>query len=132
MRKLRNLGLVGVLVVMVGVVALPASADDAEVKHQTHLCSVGWSLTDNPIDPECEIVNVSRANGGYTLVVHGQVPDGDLATFQASGVRHYATSCFAAFLFVVQDGHAPVFVDSVRHFTPDGKMTETCNYKIDA
>ena len=122
----------GVLVALVAVVALPASADGAEVKHRTNLCSVGWSDSDDAIDPACEVVNVFDANGGYTLVLHGQVPDEDLAAFQASGVRQYATSCFAAFLFVVDDGHAPVFVDSVRHFTPDGKMTETCHYKINA
>ncbi len=115
-------------VVLVLGLAVPAVASEgAQVKHRTGVCGVGWSAEDVR-DDECEILNVSRPGGGYSLILIGQVPDSELADFQASGVRTYQTSCFAAYLFVVEDGHTPVFVDSVRHFTPDGKMTETCNY----
>ena len=120
-----------ILITVLAVLLVPvsASADDldgAEVDHRTHLCSVGWGDGDF-IDPACEIINVSQPNGGYTLVLHGQVPD--LAAFQASGVRHFETTCFVAYLFVVFHSHPSVgLVDSVRHFTPDGKMTETCQF----
>lgn len=124
---MRKVSVVLGLVLVFGLAVPAVASERAQLKHRTGVCAVGWSDQDVR-DDKCEILNLSRPNGGYSLILVGQVPDSDLPSFQASGVRTYGTSCFAAYLFVVEDGHTPVFVDSVRHFTPDGKMTETCNY----
>ncbi len=140
MVKKKVFALVGVLVVLMAAMAVPASADSADgaiVKHSDGVwaCSVGFDETDglDDSDSDCDIVNISHPDGGYTLVIHAQVQPHRMDDFQASGVRHYSADgpngdCFAAYLFVVEDGHMKVWSDSVRHFTPDGKMTETCHY----
>ena len=144
MAKTKIATLLGALVVLMAVLAVPASADSVDgavVKHSDGVwaCSVGFDETDSfdDLDWDCDIVNVFHPDGGYTLVIHAQVQEHRLADFQVSGVRHYSPDwpegeCFAAYLFVVEDGHTPVWSDSVRHFTPDGKMAETCHYKPSA
>ncbi len=140
MVKKKAFVLVGVLAVLMAALAVPASAasgDGAIVKHSDGVwaCSVGFDETDgfDDLDFDCDIVNISRPDGGYTLVIHAQVQPHRMDDFQASGVRQYSADgpngdCFAAYLFVVEDGHTAVWSDSVRHFTRDGKMTETCHY----
>ncbi len=113
--------------------ATPAGAEGAQIIHREAFCSVGFDA-DDAFDEACDVINVHQPDGGYTLVIHGQVQPHDMERFLASGVRHYsaewsAGECFAAYLFVVDEGHAPVWSDSVRHFTPDGRMTETCHYR---
>jgi hypothetical protein len=125
--------------VLVVAFAAPAAADGAQVIHRTAQCSIAFdgyteSLGFGYDDPECDVINIHRPNGGYTLIVHGQVIPEFMDRFLESGVRKYSAQwsegeCFAAYLFVVDEGHTPVWTDSVRRFTPDGKMTETCHYK---
>jgi hypothetical protein len=114
--------------------AAPAGAEGAEIIRREAPCSVAFDNAERALDPECDVINIHHPDGGYTLVLHGQVQDGDMEAFVASGVRRYsaewpAGECFAAYLFVVDEGHTPVWSDSVRHFTPDGQMTETCHYQ---
>lgn len=136
MKMMRRLALVGSLAMVMAVLtAVPAGADSdgAVVRTSSGVwaCGVGFdadSLGD--LDWDCDIVNIARPNGGYTLVIHAQVQEDRMADFQASGVRHYETECLASYLFNFQEPFADqARVDSVRHFTPDGKMTETCNYQ---
>jgi hypothetical protein len=104
---------------------LTAGVQGAEIKQRTSRCDVGYDETPS-YDDTCRVINVYDPNAGYTLVLHGQVPSTDLDVFTQSGVSDYQTDCFAAFLFVVEDDHSPVWTDSIRHFTPEGEMTEAC------
>jgi hypothetical protein len=141
MKNAKRFALVGALVMLMAVIAVPATAGNnggAIVKHSDgeYPCSVGFDDTNSQADDDwdCDIVNIFHPDGGYTLVIHAQVQDHMMDDFRESGVRRYSSEfpageCFAAYLFFVEDGHTPVWSDSVRRFTPDGKMTETCHYR---
>jgi hypothetical protein len=132
-RKASSLYLILIATALAFALATPAAADSAQVIHRTALCSVGFD-SDDAVDLDCDVVNIARPNGGYTLVIHGQVQPDDMERFLASGVRRYSAEwpegeCLASYLFFVEEGHDKVYTDSVRHFTPNGKMTEICHYK---
>jgi hypothetical protein len=129
MQKLRRLALIGFLLALTAVTAAPAAAEDATVKKQTVPCGVGWDAGPIVWDDECDVTNIRSANGGITLVIHGQVPEDRFDDFAASGVRHFSVGCWVNYLFVRDDGEAPVVVDSVIHFTPNGRMTQTCHFR---
>ena len=131
------LGFVALLVAAVLVlIALPATAGGADVIKETRECSVAFddaSLAGDAADPACDIVNIQRPNGGFTLVIHGQVQADFMDAFLESGVRQYSATweageCLASYLFVLRDGGPWIWTDSVRHFSADGKMTEVCHF----
>jgi len=123
MRKRVLTGLVAVLLL---VPSVPAMAGNVVKEEKSWPCDVSWT-SGNPVSAGCEVVNTQFDNGGFTITLHGQIPDEHLAAFQASGVTDFATMCWVNFLFVVQDGQDPVTVSSVRHFTSGGAMTEHCH-----
>jgi hypothetical protein len=118
--------LAGLVAVLLVAMSVPAMAGNVVKEEKAWSCDVNWTTGDFVL-ADCEVVNIQFDNGGFTLTLHGQVPDEHLAAFQASGVTDFATKCWVNFLFVVQDGQDPVTVSSVRHFTPDGAMTEHCH-----
>lgn len=117
-------GLVALLIV--GLPA-PAAAGNVVKEEQAWPCDVNWINSGDMVLADCEVVNIQYDNGGFTLDLRSQVPDEHLDAFQAAGVTDLTATCWANFLFVVQDGQDPVTVSSVRHFTPDGVMTEHCH-----
>lgn len=125
---MRRTILAGMVVLTLLVGSLPALANPVVKMEVSWPCAVGWA-TDNAglAAPDCEVENIKYDNGGYTLTLKGQIPADQLAAFQASGVTEFATQCWVNFLFVVQDGEDPIAVDSVRHFTADGEVTEHCH-----
>ena len=105
-----------------------AHAEGAQVIHYDEVpCTVSWSDSNPSFASDCSGKNTKTPNGGYTLVLHGQIPADDLAEF--SGPTSYATGCAANYFFWREGIDTDfVFTDSVRHFTADGAMTEVCNY----
>ena len=75
------------------------------------------------------MTNVHHEDGGWTLFLYGRIPADQLEAFKAANVSEFATKCWANYLFVVREGYEPIVVDSVRYFTPDGEMTETCRFE---
>ncbi len=111
------------------------SGGGAQVIHATAGCAVGWNDESWDADSAggCDVQNVMTPNGGYKLILHGQIPADQMAAFAADGSpASFATTCLVNYGFLIttipgQDwGGRMVFTDSVRHFTPDGQMTEVC------
>lgn len=123
MRKTMLGGLVAVLLIAISV---PVMAGNVVKEEKAWPCDVNWTSGDLLL-VDCEIENIEYDNGGFTIDLRGQVPPERLAAFKASGVTSFATACWVNYLFVDQDGHDPVTVSSVRHFTSDGAMTEHCH-----
>jgi hypothetical protein len=81
----------------------------------------------------CDVLNVMTPGGGYKLTLHSQIPAGQMAAFRAAGSpSSFATTCLVNYRFLktTMDGQDwtgfMVGTFSVRHFTPDGRMTEVC------
>lgn len=121
--------------------AAPAAAETGDVVHLTTTCSVGWDelsseLGSGAVDPSCDVDNVATADGGYLLTLHGQIPIELMDAFRAAGSpSSYDTGCAANYGFWRAAGDLDpslfVFSASVRHFTPNGQMTETCSTASD-
>jgi hypothetical protein len=121
------------------VVAAPAGAVTV---NEVYPCNVGWDaasgdLYQGAIDDSCQVTNVRTANGGFTQVLHGQVPADWMDAFRAAGSpSSFATGCLVNYGWLMKYhqgedwGPLMVFTTSVRHFTPDGKMTEVCEPDI--
>jgi hypothetical protein len=128
MRRLVALSCAGVLAL---VITLPASARAAGaiVVHEDLWCSVAWK-DDLSVGARCDVQNVLMANGIFIQVLHGQIPVSDLETFKDDGSpSSFATPCLVNYGWrqVYGDSNSPrVFTQSVRHFTPDGRMTQVC------
>jgi hypothetical protein len=125
----RTLIVVSAIAVVMGIGIAAAEAQGAEVIHYDEVqCSVGWADDHPSVADDCSETNTKTPNGGYTLVLHGQIPDGDLSEF--SGPTSYPTGCAVNYFFW-RDGIDTEFVHttSVRHFTADGGMTEVCTYR---
>jgi hypothetical protein len=70
----------------------------AQVIHYDEVpCTVSWSDSNPSFASDCSGKNTKTPNGGYTLVLHGQIPADDLAEF--SGPTSYATGCAANYFF---------------------------------
>jgi len=108
-------------------------AAGAVTKQETTRCGVEWAEDLGIIwYPNCKVTNVRDEDGGWTLFLYGRIPDNELEAFKAAKVTEFVTKCWVNYLFVVREGDEPVVVDSVRHFTPDGEMTETCRFEPDS
>ena len=110
-----------------------ATEPAAVVVRETYSCNVGWDASWSAEDPACMIQNVQQPDGSFTEVIHGQIPADQMDEFRAAGSpSSYATSCLVNYGWLRTyhngDDWGPlmVFTSSVRHFTPDGKMTEVC------
>lgn len=139
MRRLVGLLSAGVLALAIAVPASAAEPQGAVVVHATYECNVGWDDSWSAGDPGCDVQNVLMPNGVFVEVLHGQIPSDQMAAFRAAGSpSSYATRCLVNYgwLMAYHDGDewAPlmVFTPSVRHFTPNGAMTEVCAPSIPA
>jgi hypothetical protein len=133
MRRILALLGAGALLLATTVPVAAADPGGAVVVHGHYLCNVGWDDSWSAEDPACEIQNVLQPNGAFREVLHGQIPADQMDAFRAAGSpSSYATSCLVNYgwLNAYRDGEdwgpLMVFTTSVRHFTPDGKMTEVC------
>ena len=110
-----------------------APSAGAVVVHELYPCNVGWDASWSAGDPACDIQNVLLPNGIFTEVINGQIPADRMDAFRAAGSpSSFATSCLVNYGWLVRYHYGEdwvplmVFTTSVRHFTPDGKMTEVC------
>ena len=136
MRRVVALLSAGVLVLAIVLPVSAAAPTGAVVVHADYSCAVSWYLPSEgfgPTDPSCEIVNVKTPNGVFTQVLHGQIPADEMDAFRAAGSpSSLAIGCLVNYAWLVKYhsgedwGPLMVFTTSVRHFTPDGKMTEVC------
>jgi hypothetical protein len=133
MRRVVALLSAGVLALAIVVPVSAAAPQGAVVVHETYGCNVGWDDSWGAEDSSCKIQNVLMPNGVFTQVLHGQIPAGQMAAFRADGSpSKYATGCLVNYGWLrkyhADDYWEPlmVFTSSVRHFTPDGRMTEVC------
>ena len=133
MRRVVALLSAGVLALVIVLPASAAAPRGAVVVHADYSCNVGWDDFWGAEDSSCDIQNVLKPNGVFTEVLHGQIPADQMAAFRAAGSpRSYATRCLVNYGWLVRyhagDDWGPlmVFTPSVRHFTPDGRMTEIC------
>ena len=111
----------------------------AVVVHEQYLCNVGWDDSWGAEDPACDIQNVLQPNGTFKQVLRGQIPADQMDAFRAAGSpSSYATGCLVNYGWLMKYhlgedwGPLMVFTSSVRHFTPDGQMTEVCEPSIPA
>jgi hypothetical protein len=136
----RILALLGVGALLIATTAPVAAAKPAAVVvHEQYPCNVGWDDSWSAEDPACDIQNVRQPNGTFTEVLKGHIPADQMDAFRAAGSpSSYATNCLVNYgwLRAYHDGEdwgpLMVFTTSVRHFTPDGKMTEVCKRSIPA
>jgi hypothetical protein len=105
----------------------------AVVVHERYLCNVGWAEPWAAEDPACDIQNVLRPDGTFTQVLHGQIPSDQMDAYRAAGSpTGVDTGCLVNYGWLMKYhqgedwGPLMVFTSSVRHFTPDGAMTEVC------
>jgi hypothetical protein len=122
-------------------IALPAAAAEppgAVVIHAEYVCNVGWDDSWSA-SSSCDVQNVLTPDGVFTQVLHGRIPADQMEAFRAAGSpAAFATHCLVNFGWLVAyhsgDYWEPlmVFTPSVRHFTPDGRMTEVCAPSIPA
>jgi hypothetical protein len=139
MRRVVGLLSAGLLALAISVPAAAAEPKGAVVVHATYECNVGWDDSWSVSDPGCDVQNVLMPNGVFVQVLHGQIPSDQMDEFQAVGSpSSYATRCLVNFGWLVAHHVGDwgpdnmVFTPSVRHFTPDGKMTEVCAPSIPA
>jgi hypothetical protein len=132
--KQKSTTLTELFAVVSGDVIVSAAADTAggaQVIHANLPCAVGWDAAswDVPSAGGCDVQNVMTPKGDYKLILHGQIPPDQMAAFIAAGSpRSFAAGCLVNYGFLYMAGFEGefVFTDSVRDFTPDGKMTEVC------
>jgi hypothetical protein len=126
----------------------PAGTGDpsgAVVVRDPYPCIVGWDeastrLDTGVYDESCLVMNVRQPNGTFTQVLKGQIPADQMDAFRAAGSpTSYAPSgCLVDYGWLMKYhqgedwGPLMVFTASVRHFTPDGAMTEVCAPSIPA
>lgn len=111
---------------MLVTVPVGAGARGQVVQSRDVPCTVGWADDHMFVfDQHCSGTNSKTPDGGYVLVLHGQIQPGDLVDFE--GPTSYETSCAVNYLFW-REGIDTEFVHttSVRTFTAEGMMTETC------
>jgi len=142
MRKLTHLIVACLACVLAVGTAAPVAAETSDVLHITAPCAVGWDDDSSApgsgaADESCDVQNVRTADGGYLLTLHGQIPGALMNAFRAAGSpSSYHTGCLANYGFLYEahdfDPSLFVFTSSVRHFTPDGQMTEVCSTASDA
>jgi len=129
MRGLVALSCAAVLAV---VITLPASAraPGAVVVHEQLRCSVAWKDGLTGVGASCAVQNVLMPNGAFVEVLHGQIPASQMQAFWDDGSpSSFATVCLVNYGWLQRYGAADsprVFTRSVRHFTPDGRMTQVC------
>jgi hypothetical protein len=121
---------------MMALSGIASASNGAKVLHANLPCAVGWddSSWSTPSAGGCDVQNVMTPKGDYKLILHGQIPVDQMAAFIAAGSpKSFATRCLVnyGFLYTAEPPipHWEPFMvrtDSVRHFTPDGKMTEVC------
>jgi hypothetical protein len=128
-----------VLGLAVGLPAAAAEPATAKVVHATYPCNVGWDDSWSATDQSCNVQNVLTPSGVFVEVLHGRIPADQMDAFRAAGSpSSYSTRCLVNYgwLMAYQDGEAweplMVFTPSVRHFTPNGAMTEFCAPSIAA
>jgi hypothetical protein len=133
MRRVVALLGAGVLALVMVLPAAAAAPPGAVVVHATYPCNVGWDDSWGAEDSSCAVQNVLKPNGVFTEVLHGQIPADQMGAFRAAGSpSSFATNCLVNYGWLVKyhsgDDWGPlmVFTRSVRHFTPDGRMTEVC------
>jgi len=133
MRRVVALLSAGVLALAICLPVSAAEPQGAVVVHETYNCNVGWDSSWGAEDPSCDVHNVLKPNGVFTEVLHGQIPADKMEAFRAAGSpSSFATTCLVnyGYLRAYHDGEVwgPLMVGtpSVRHFTPDGRMTEVC------
>jgi len=135
----RTILLSGVVALVLGLVPMstPLSAAAADpggeaIRFSAAACWVAWSPETEAAevtDWECWGINVRTADGRYLLVLHGQIPEEWMSQFIADGrPAAYATTCMFNFGFWRESGMQDpmVFGESVRRFTRNGAMVETC------
>ena len=145
MRRVLALCGAGLLALAVTVPTAAAEPTGAVVVREHYQCIVGWDeastqLNTGVYDESCLVTNVRQPNGTFTQVLHGQVPADQMDAFRAAGSpTSYAPSgCLVNYGWLMKYqgpppwGQLMVFTSSVRHFTPDGKMTEVCAPSIPA
>ena len=139
MRRVVALLSAGVLALAIGLPAAAAEPTRAVVVHADYPCNVGWDDSWSAEDPACDVQNVLQPKGTFTQVLRGQIPADQMDAFRAAGSpSSYATGCLVNYGWLMKyhqgEEWAPlmVFTPSVRHFTPDGKMTEVCAPSIPA
>jgi hypothetical protein len=109
------------------------------VVRELHPCIVGWDeastqLDTGVYDQSCLVMDVRQPGGTFTQVLKGQIPVDQMDAFRAAGSpTSYAPSgCLVNYGWLMRFhqgedwGPLMVFTSSVRHFTPDGAMTEVC------
>jgi hypothetical protein len=133
MRRVVALLSAGVLALAIVVPVSAAEPAGAVVVHADYQCNVGWDDSWGATDSSCDVQNVLKPNGIFTEVLHGRIPADQMAAFRAAGSRStYATGCLVNYGWLMKYhageywGPLMVFTPSVRHFTPDGRMTEVC------
>lgn len=110
--------------------ATPAAADEgARVFKGSTECDVDVEgLGGEFLLAPCEVTNIARPDGGFSLIIRAQHPD-----YPFDVGTKVETRCLANFLFWVADGlpeGGAVFVDdAVRHFSATGHMTEVCHFR---
>ncbi len=122
--------------VLAWAICLPVSAGEpkgAVVVHANYLCNVGWDASWGAEDSSCDIQNVLTPNGVFKEVLNGQIPADQMEAFRAAGSpSSFTTDCLVNYAWLMKYhegedwGPLMVFTRSVRHFTPDGRMTEVC------
>jgi hypothetical protein len=133
MRRVVALLGAGVLALAIAVPATAAEPARTVVVHADLPCNVGWDDSWSAEDSSCDVQNVRMANGAFTEVLQGRIPADQMEAFRAAGSpSSFTTSCLVNYgwlrKFHAGDDWGPlmVFTLSVRHFTPDGRMTEVC------
>jgi hypothetical protein len=127
---------------------VPAAAAEppgAVVVGEPYPCIVGWDeastqLNTGVYDESCQVTNVRQPNGIFTQVLKGQIPADEMDAFRAAGSpSSFAPSgCLVNYGWLMKYhqgedwGPLMVFTSSVRHFTPDGRMTEVCEPSVPA
>lgn len=145
MRRVLALFGAGLFVLAVTVPTAAAETTGAVVVREHYQCIVGWDeastqLDTGVYDESCLVTNVLQPNGTFTQVLRGQIPADQMDAFRAAGSpSSYAPSgCLVNYGWLMQYhqgedwGQLTVFTESVRHFTPGGKMTEVCKPSIPA
>jgi hypothetical protein len=132
-RRVKRMVVAGVVVMLslLMVVPVAAAGGRAEVIRGQWDCWVGWSDATNATEAPCDVVNVRTGSGGYVLTLRGQLDADQVSAWKQDGSpRQYDTggSCLANWRFVVEYDEAMVLTDSVRRFTPTGKMIEVCRF----
>jgi hypothetical protein len=121
------------ILMLLMVVPVASAGGRAEVIRGQWDCWVGWTDGTNETEASCQVVNVRTGSGGYVLTLRGQLDADQISAWQQDGApRQYDTggACLANWRFVVEYDEEMALTESVRRFTPSGKVIEVCHFRL--